>query len=286
MTKRAVIITSSILLSLIMIITILFGVVFRVRDIDVVTSEDFKYKSQTAEILRDSKLRKNSSIFSVDRDEMASNIEKEWAYARARVNLSNFTSVKITLSNREPLYYLVQDAKYYILDEECKVLEITNNADLATQYILLNNVFEVTEKTSAGEFLSNKYSSVCEDLYDALYSSAVLNLEAEDGTFEDRHLSREDMIEVINSLKFTQVSELKGKVDKLIMITSYGTTISIIDPQQDMDLKVNMVFSALRTLIANDQLNSTDLSTKGEIAVRYTYDENNNYKPKCEYLSE
>lgn len=282
MTKRAVIITSSILLSLIMIITILFGVVFRVRNIDIVASQDFMYKTQTKDILSDSKLRKNISIFSVDRDEIASNIEKEWAYARARVNLSNFTSVKITLSNREPLFYLVQDKKYYILDEECKVLEITNNADLATQYILLNNVFEVTEKTSAGDFLNNKYSNVCEDLYYALYSSAVLNLEVEDGTFEDRHLNREDMIEVISGLKFTQVTELKGKVDKLIMTTSYGTTISIIDPQQDMDLKVNMAFSALRTLIERGK----GEETSGTILVRYSYDEKNDYTPKCEYLSE
>ena len=104
MTKRAVIITTSVIVALIAVFTILFGVVFRVRDIKVVSSEDFCYSAQLDDILACSKLRKNKSIFSVNRNKIARNIEQEYPYARVEgVNITSFTSVKITLSNREPL---------------------------------------------------------------------------------------------------------------------------------------------------------------------------------------
>lgn len=271
MTKRAVIITSSIILGIIAILTTLFGVVFRVRQIDVDASSEFnKYH-----VIDVSGLSKGGSIFGVDRDKVVSNIEREFPYARVRVNLTGFTSVKITLTARKPLYYLVHEGAYYILDEQCKVLEITHNPDSAVQYVLLNNVFEITENTYAGEFLSNKYTQVCEDLYTSL--CIKWGLQDEGGEL----IEREDMCQIIDSIKFVQVNEFKGRVDKMIISTSYGTTISIIDPQQNIDLKVNMAFSALNALIARGK----GEETSGEISVRYSYDENNNYQPKCEYIS-
>jgi len=283
MTKRAVIITTSILIGLIMVLTILFGVVFRVRNIDVSYSDDFRYKTQVDEIPAVSNLKKNDSIFGVKRNKIANNIESEFHYAKAEVNISGFTSVKIKLTNREPLYYVVQEAVYYIMDEDCKVLEITADTTIdgvsATEYILLDNVFEVDQHTKAGQFLNNKYTSICGGLYNALYSNAMLNLDDGSGTLVDRYLEREDMYEIINSVKFTQVDELNGRMDKLIMTTSYGVKITIIEPQKALDLKINMAFSALRTLIER----GAGEETAGTIAVRYSYDQNNIATPKCEY---
>lgn len=280
MTKRTVVITTSILVSLISIFAILFGVVFRVRNIKIVCSNDFCYQSQIDDILTSSKLRKNTSIFNVNRTKITNNIELAYPYARVEgVTLTSFTSVKIRLSNRLPMYYLVEDAVYYILDEDCKVLNITNDSAEATKYILLNNVFSVSKSTSAGQFLGNRYTQVCTGLYNALYTSAMLELENGDGVLEDRYLEREDMYDIIRSVKFEQVDELNGKVDKLIMTTSYGVGISIIDPQQSLELKVNMVFSALRELIAR----GNNEHTTGTIVIRYSYNNNHQPVPQCEY---
>ena len=286
MTKRAVIITTSILVAIMMVFTILFGVVFRVRDIKLIYTDDFEYKTQITEILSSSKLKKNISIFEVDRNKIAGNIEKDYPYIRAQVNLSGFTSVKIKLSNRTPLYYFVQNNVYYILDEDCKVLNITTTSQDATNYINLEDVFSVTEDVVAGEFLTNKYSYVCSDLYRAIYTNAVLNIGEDvdmDGEMDAKYLDREDMCNIITQIKFGVIYDLNGKVDKLIMSTSYGVKLTIVDPQANLDYKVNMVFSALRKIISDDNQNSTNLSATGSINVIYSYDEFNTQSTICEY---
>ena len=284
MTKRSVVITTSILVGIVAIFTILFGMVFRVRDIQVVHGKDFYHKTEINQIIKDSKLRKNIGIFSVDTDKISANIEKEYPNIRVdSVNIASFTSVKIKLSNREPLYYVVEEAVYYILDEDCKVLEVTNNNLRASGYIKLNNMFNLGSSVQAGDFLGGKYAKLCNSLYKSIYSCAMLNLDNGSGEYEDRYLEREDMCQVINDISLTQVNELKGKVDKIVLSTSFGSKISIIDPQQDLDLKINMAFSALRTIIAQDAEDGTNLSTTGTIAVRYSYDDNNNATLKCEY---
>ena len=68
MTKRAVIITTSVMVAIVAILTILFGFVFRVRNIQVSYSEEFKYSQQIDEILKVAKIDKNDSIFSVNRN--------------------------------------------------------------------------------------------------------------------------------------------------------------------------------------------------------------------------
>ena len=292
MTKRAVIITTSVMVAIVAILTILFGFVFRVRNIQVSYSEEFKYSQQIDEILKVAKIDKNDSIFSVNRNKVINNIERMYPYARVEaVNLSP-TGVKLTLSNRIPLYYFAENEICYILDEGCKVLEVLSLDDynaLGQKLILLNNVFSAGEKVVAGQFLNNKFTATCNNLYKALYSNAVLNIGDDadlDGEADEKYLNREDMCNVINELKFTQVYELHGQVDKLVMATSYGCNITIIEPQQQLDLKINMAFSALRALIANDKAEGLDQSTKGTISVRYSYDTNNNITPVVEYYTE
>ena len=289
MTKRSVIITTSILVGIAMIFTILFGVVFRVREIKIVCAQDFCYNTQVNEILSASKLKKNTSIFSIDREKIIDNIELNYPYAKANVNISSFTSVKITLTNREPLYYIAQNERRFILDEDCKILDIISEqeyADKGYKYILLDNVFNVSEDATAGQFLSGKYAKLCNNLYNSLYSNAVLNIGEDsdsDGKPNEKYLDRADMCDILTSIKFVQESELYGKVDKLVMTTTYGVKLTIIEPQSGLDNKVNMAFSALRQLIKNDKENSTTLSTTGTINVDYTYGENGSVSLICEY---
>lgn len=290
MTKRSVIITTSILVGIIALMTILFGAVFRVRNINVVYGDDFKYKDHVTAIVKDSKLKKGSAIFSVDKQKVKNNIEFNYPYARVdSVSISSFVSVKIKLSNRAPLYYVAEESKYYILDEECKVLEITADENMAKKYILLNSVISIGQEVEVGEFVSNQYTPNCEKLYYALYSNAVLNIgddSNEDGNPDEKYLDREDMCNIIASIGFSQIDELEGKVTKLIIstnLTDYGVRIEITCPEDNLDYKINSAFSALRELVLRDKQNATTLSKSGTICVRYAYDENNNKYLKCEY---
>ncbi|MBO5910393.1 MAG: hypothetical protein J6Q15_02670, partial [Clostridia bacterium] len=278
MTKRAVIITASILLGLIATLTILFGMVFRVKNIDFVYGDNFYYKQQISDILKSSKLNKNDSIFSVKHNKIINNIELEYPYARVEgVNIKSFTNITIKLSNRIPLYYFVENEQCFILDEDCKVLEkisVQNFNINNYKLVQLISVFSAGEKVQAGQFIGTKYAEVCSDLYKSIYSNAMLNLDNGQGVFEDRYLNRDDICDTIIDLRFNKVNELNGLVDKLILSTSYGTKISIIEPQKDIDLKINMAFSALRTLIKEDGDNGTSLSSTGSIVVRYSYNNN------------
>ena len=166
-------------------------------------------------------------------------------------------------------------------------LETYNQRNL--QLIQLINVFSAGENVIEGQFMQNKYTTTCSSLYKALYSNAMLNIGEdtdEDGIMDEKYLDREDMCDVIKNLKFEQEYELSRQVDKLVMTTSYGCKISIIEPSKQMDLKVNMAFSALRALIVNDKENSDNKSWQGTIAVRYSYGENNSVTPVVEYYAE
>ncbi len=291
MTKRAVIIITSILVAIVTVLTILLGFVFRVRKIELLYDQDFCYIGEVDMVKESGKLKKNTSIFAVERDIIKNNIEKAYPYARVRINISSMTSVKITLSNREPLYYIAHEISheivYYILDEDCKILEITTDENKATQYILLDDVFSVTEQTEVGEFLDNKYTEVCTSLYKALYSNAVLNIGEDsdsDGFADEKYLERQDMYEIIQSVKFVPENELGGKKDKLVINTDasngYGVKLTIIEPQKDLDNKINRAFSAMRTLI---NLGEQDKYTTGSINVDYDYDSDGKIVLVCNY---
>ena len=275
MTKRSVIITTSILVGIMMIFTILFGVVFCAWNIDLVYQDDFVYKNQTAEILNASKLKKGSSIFSVDRKQIASNIETAYPNLRATVNLTGLNRVKISLSNRTPLYYFVQESVYYVLDEDCKILEVTTNSAVADKYIRLENNFSATENTCAGQFVGGRYSSICSGLFKVMYM--YLGEDANnDGVLDSPTITRDDMRDVIASVRFGKVNDLHGEVDKITLLTTYGVKINITDPQSNFGIKANKAFSALRTL-------SDANKTGGNINVIYDYDQNNNQSIVCEY---
>lgn len=290
MTKRSVIITTSILLSIIALVAILFGFVFRVRNINVVCADDFKYKEQINLLIKDSKIKKGSAIFALDKQQAINNIESNYPYAKVEnISISSFVSVKINLSNRQPMYCVAEEDKYYILDEECKVLDITSDNTIASNYILLNSVINIGQEVVVGQFVENKYTSTCKNLYYALYSSAVLNIGEDndgDGNPDAKYLEREDMCNVISSISFTTIDELDGKTTKLIINTNptdYGVKIEITNPSENLDLKINMAFSAFRELIERDKQDGSTLANSGTICVRYSYDENNNVSLKCEY---
>ena len=290
MTKRSIIITTSIILGILVVITILFGAVFRVRKVKVDFTQDFYYKAQINEIISASNIKKGEGIFSVDTTKAKENIEKEFPYARVDgVNLTSFISVTISLSTRQPLYYAVQEGIYYILDEDCKVLDIINDSEEAGKYIWLENAFEIGQDVEVGDFLNGNNSSACTKLYLALYSNATLKLRDvdNDGILDEHYLEREDMLNVLDSVEFaTPIDDLTyGKIDKIILTTSsnYGVKIEITDTSRQLDLKVNMAFSALRKLIEEDEKNGTQLAKTGSIIVRYSYDENNAISLACEY---
>ncbi|MFQ6724532.1 MAG: cell division protein FtsQ/DivIB [Clostridia bacterium] len=284
MTKRAVIVSSCVLVTILIVVAILFGAVFRVRDIKVVKGDDFYYSVDNSDIISAGKLNYKTSIFDIKRDVVKNNIESSYPYARVKVNIDSITSVKILLSNRMPLYYFVQDEIFYILDEDCKILDTTSNISLVQDLVKVDNAFSVSQDVKPGTFIRGNYSQVCGNLYKAIYTNATIEiLDSETSTYVEKYLNREDICEIISNIKFSQVDELDGRVDKLHITTNYGVQINIIEPNNDLNIKINRAFSALRALQKSDRDNSTSLVTTGSINVEYEYDSNGNARIKCDY---
>ena len=275
MTKRSVIITTSILVGIMMIFTILFGVVFCAWNISLEYQGDSGYENQTAEILAASKLKKGTSVFGIDRTEIENNIETAYPGLKAKVNLTGFNSVRITISNRTPLYYFVQEGVYYVLDEDCKVLDITNDSFVVDKYIKLENNFSASESLAAGQFIGGKYAGICTNLFKAMYMYLGEDIN-NDGILDNETITRDDMRSMIASVKFGKDYDLYGEVDQITLTTTYGVKINIIQPQLDLGLKANKAFSAFRQLTSRDK-------TSGNINITYVYDQGNNQSIVCEY---
>ncbi len=274
MTKRAIIISSCVVLAIIGLVAIMFGLVFRVRSISVSVSDNFMYAGQTEAIIDLTGIEKGDSVFGFNRDKIKSKVERAYPYAKLKsINVIGFSKVRINMINREGFYYVNENDKYYIVDEDCKVLEVVTDSSIASNYINATEVFNVGQEVEAGDFLNNDYSKICTELYKALYTDAMLNIGEDknaDGVLDEKYLDRQDMLDIITQIKFNTLYDLDGEVSELEINTSsenYGVTIKIVAPNKKLDKKINMAFSALRVLIENDKKDGTNLAKTNVIYI-------------------
>lgn len=256
MTKKAIIISTCGVLVIVALITIMFGAVFRVRTIEVNMPKQFMYAEQSSAIIDLTGIEKGDSVFGFNRDKIKARFEKEYPYAKLKsISVVGFSKVRINLCNREGFYYVNENDKYYIIDEDCKVLDVVADNAVASMYINASEVFNLGQEVEAGDFVKNEYSDVCTHLYKSLYTNAVLNIGEDaddDGVLDEKHLDRQDMLNVITQIKFNILPDLSGEVSELVINTNtdtYGVTIKIVAPNKKLDKKINMAFSALRELV-------------------------------------
>lgn len=138
-TKRLVIILS--VLIFLTLIIVLMSAVFTVRSIDVkwYTEPNVLTIANNEGIVDSSNIKMKSSVFTVNKKECTSRIEKAYSYIKVeRVEIAFPNKVLIHVSEREPYFYLNMGDDYAILDQEMKVLELTTNL---TEY---SNKFGIT----------------------------------------------------------------------------------------------------------------------------------------------
>lgn len=274
MTKKAIIISTCAVLIVVAIITLLFSVVFRVRKIEVLVAEDFEYIQHIDSIVELSGIEKGDSVFAFNRESIKNKIEAEYPYARVEaISVVGLSEVNIRLSNREGFYYINENNKYYLLDEDCKVLHVTTDSDKISRYIDVSSIFNIGQEVKSGDFIKQENSDICINLYKALYTNATLNIGQDangNGKLEEKHLDRADMLNVISNIEINKVQDLSGAISELVIKTnssSYGVTIKIVAPNKNLDKKINMAFSALRLLVEDDLENGTDLAKTNVIYI-------------------
>ena len=271
MTRKAKIITISIVLSVLALILILFGAVFCLYKQDVVFIGERTLNTKeisNQDIIESAGLKKGRPIFSLDKETASNNIERDYPYLKViQINTVSAIRIEIDVRERYEMYYTYSDStkKYYVLDEELKVLRSTdvepNDITKLESTILGEDTIDIlgiTSNTVVGDFLSNEnYRSITYELFVSIYNTVMID----DGG-NDRYVDREDIKSLITNLQFAKGYTLHEEYDRVIMQISNGFTIDIAKPQDNLEYKVNICFSAMDTLIENGESSGT---------IKYTY---------------
>lgn len=265
MTKKRIIIISIIVFVLALIL-ILFCAVFCVRRQDVTFSGERTENTLNItdeNILQSAGIKNGSSIFSLDRDGVVQNIETSFPYLKViQVNLVSAIRVEITVRERVAMYYTDFNGRYYIVDEELKVLNIVDTAPADLSYIYPNildddtntNILGVTSNTNVCDFLgSENLQNITNDLYLSMCRTVMVDVPE-----GKEYVDRDDIKNIVNSIQFGYDYTIQdGRYDRVIISTSYGFTLDIGMPQNDLDYKVNVCFSTIDTLISQGRESGT-----------------------------
>lgn len=270
MTKKAKIITISIVLSILALILILFGAVFCLYKQDVVFIGDrtSTIDITNEEIIESAGLKKGRPIFSLDKETAINNIERTYPYLKViQINTVSAIRIEISVRERYEMYYTYSDStkKYYVLDEELKVLRMSDIEPIGITKLESSilgeemlDILGITSNTIVSDFLSTEnYRGITYELFVSMYNTVMI-----DDAGTDRYVDREDIKSLITKLQFAKGYTLEETYDRVILNLSNGFIVDIGKPQENFQDKVNICFSALDTLIENGETRGT---------IKYTY---------------
>lgn len=228
--SKGKIIAISIVGFIVLLNAILFGFVFRLRKIDIVVAEG---EVSTEQVLNSTGLKTGKSIFLLDKDAAIKSIETVNPKIKVvQIKTKSVTTIEIKVRARYNLYYTNQNEKYYVLDEDLKILEILN--DEPTSLINIGNSVTVSEKAKQTDFVGTNYQkNVAYNLFASMYSTVISN------TLVGKE-AREAITSLIKSSSFEN--------DKLIVLTSEGVTLEIEKPTNNLQTKINTCFATISKL--------------------------------------
>ena len=261
MSKRKIIIFS-IMIAFVALLFVLFGAVFRLRHQYVKLTNDSELTISSEDIIKTAGFKYGQSVLLLDKDVAASNLEATYPEVKVvQIKTLDLMSVEIRVRKRIKTYYAEVEDKYYILDEELKVIEICSI--LPTDLIKLDSNLKIDEKTKVCDFVGTKNErNITYNLIVAL----ITTVKHQQGD-ETKYLEREEISDLIQSITFQKGNNLQSEYVRLIIKTCAGIEIDIAKPEKSLSNKINMCFALYESL-------SIEQRSLGRIKV--TYDNNNN----------
>lgn len=255
--SKAKIILISVLIGLIAFVAILFGTVFCLRHQEIERIGEFSVEISNQDIISTAGFKKGGSIFMLDKEKATQNIEKSYPEIKVvQIRTVSINKIQIVIKQREKMFYYATEENYYILDEECKILEIlTLEGELNTEPTDLIKIDFSIDFTNlqAGDFASSDYNR---NLTQNLYIAIITNVTKQSGENED-YYTREDMKNSIKSVSLSQASTLKENYTRLILLTRTGETLDIAKPEDNLCEKINICYSAINKLKSEGESNFT-----------------------------
>lgn len=272
MTKRSIF-GLLIFIALIALTGIMFGAVFCLRNQNVKVIDGSTIVVDSSEIIKTAGLKNGQSIFMIDKDKAINNIEKAYPHIKViQIKTIGLRSIQICVRSRHEMYYTEVNEKFYVLDEDLKVLNIieeetsepTNLTKIATGELNISTEAEICDFVG-----TNHQRNVAYDLFVAMNTVVTKN----NGGNEE-YLTRQDICDLLKTIEFEEFESF----NKVIITTKYGVKLDIENPESNLRNKINICFSTIEqfVLIANNKEKSG--------TIKIYYDLNN--EMQCVYIPE
>lgn len=267
--SKGKIITFSIIGLIIVLTTILFSAVFRLKKQTVVASADVTYSSE--DILKAADLKRGQSIFLIDKESAINKIEAKFADIKViQIKTTSLTEIEIKVRKRYETYYVKNLGSFYVLDQDLKVLNIveeSDDADILEQIANIENLVQIKTKlnkldinTRVADFVgSSSQQNMSYNLFSAVYSTKI-------PTTITGAQAYTEFCNLIQEISFDVGYTASGQVyDRLIVKTKQGMSFDIGKATNDLKRKINLCFAAM---------NSDEIADKTIGTITITYDEN------------
>lgn len=227
--KKAGVIAISIFIFLIALSIVLFGFVFCVRKQTVSFVSEMSLTEQ--DVLNTASIKNGKPILLLDKESATNKLEAIYPNLKVvQIKTISLFEIEIVVRERFPLFYIEKDDKYYVLDEELKVLDILETQP--TNLINVTNQFNISTDTKKADFVGSELErEITYNLFVSVYTFVV-------GT--EGKQAREDMANIISTVCLES--------DKLTIKTKEDVTIEILKPNIELGDKINICFSAIEEL--------------------------------------
>lgn len=239
MTKGKII-TLSILLFVITLIGVLFGVVFCLRQQEVTVIGESPITPSREEIVSTAGLKKGKSIFMLDKEKAINNIEQKYPYLKVvQIKTKSVTKIDIRVRARHKTYYTKAGTKYFVMDEDLKVLEVSEVQPLELIYIKENTLNINSSSTLPCDFVgTKKQTQTLNGLFKAMYTQVV---KEKDANGNNVYFTRQEICTIIKEVELKSFDTF----DKIIATTSYGVKLDIENSTKEINKKINICFALI-----------------------------------------
>lgn len=271
MTKKGII-ALIIFLFLAITVSVLFGAVFCLKNQSVKIIDGSTITVDDSEIISSAGLKKGQSIFMIDKNKAIDKIESKYPHLKVvQIKTTGITSIEICVRTRYEMYYTQANEKYYVFDEDLKVLEIIEDISSENEPKHLTRIeigeLEISTDTKVCDFVgTKKQRKIVYDLFVAMYTT----VKNESGEF----LTRNEVCALNKTISFEEFESF----DKLIVETSYGVKLDIENPSSNLKNKINISFSTIEQFIEE----KSEKEKSGIIRIYYDM----NKEMKCVYIPE
>lgn len=277
--SKVKIITISIITFILIVVSVLFGFVFRLRKQYVSFIENEPRTEMTLDITKEqiiesAGLKRGGSIFLLKKEKAIQNIEKVHPFLKVvEIKTKSVTEVVIVVQERHKLLYTTFDnvndgqTYCYIMDKDLKILLIQKISTqefkekkeiggatfdeymmekLGGKYIhILNDSIKINVNTKEYDVLGDKQTQkLISKTYNEIYRYVKIG---------GRYLNHNKIKELITEINFDigHTADGNSPYNRMLLSTKYGIVIDIAKPEKDLGKKINTCFVALNKYSEN-----------------------------------